>query len=171
MSMYPTIDEFECPRYKCKNCVHFKFVTPKNPCGCTHRFDHSKMEYAHPYFFSVPEKNGCICRDFEPDGSYPAAIPYWHGYDHYIEWQKRQDIEDYGGEERYNRLRPKNKLIGFELKQEPNVQYFVYLEDYTNGTMWDGNRLKAIEKRYYKITKTGAGLKWICEKIDGVEVK
>ena len=98
MSMYPTIDEFECSHYRCKNCIHFKFVTPQNPHGCTHRFDHAKMEYAHPWFVNVPEERGCICRDFEPNGGYPAAIPYWHGYDHYIEWRERQEVEDYGGE-------------------------------------------------------------------------
>lgn len=41
MSMYPTIDEFECPHYMCKNCIQFKFVTPQNPHECTHRFDHA----------------------------------------------------------------------------------------------------------------------------------
>lgn len=170
MSMYPTIDEFECPHYRCKNCIHFKFVTPQNPHGCTHRFDHAKMEYAHPWFVNVPEERGCICRDFEPNGGYPAAIPYWHGYDHYIEWRERQEVEDCGGEERYNRLKTQNNLIGFELKQEPDVRYYVRLEDYVNGTMWDDNRLKAVKKGYYKRTKSGFGYKWIREKIDGVEV-
>ena len=173
MSMYPTIDEFECPYYKCKNCIHFKFVTPQNPHGCTHRFDHAKMEYSHPWFVNVPEEGGRICRDFEPNDGYPAAIPYWHGYDHYIEWRERQEVEDYGdygGEERYNRLKTQNNLIGFELKQEPDVRYYVRLEDYVNGTMWNNNRLKAVQKRYYKRTKSGCGYEWIREKIDGVEV-
>lgn len=170
MCLYPTIDEFECPHYSCKDCAYFKLVTPQNPCGCNRRFDHSKMEYAHPWFNHSPEENGCICRDFEPDGSYPAGLAYWHGYDHYIEWKKRQDIEEYGSEEKYNRLKYRINLIGFELKQEPNARYYVCLEDYINGTMWDGNGLKAIEKRYYKQTKNGFGYKWIREEIDGVEV-
>lgn len=38
------------------------------------------------------------------------------------------------------------------------------------GTMWNGNKLKAVEKRYYKRTQSGFGYKWIIEKIDGVEV-
>lgn len=43
MNLYPTIDEFECPRYKCKDCIHFKARLPSNDYkGCTHRFDHSK---------------------------------------------------------------------------------------------------------------------------------
>ena len=86
MSMYPTIDEFECPRYKCKDCVHFKFVTPQNPHGCNRRFDHSKMEYAHPWFVNVPEERGFPCSDFEPNGSYLAALLYWHGFEHWREW-------------------------------------------------------------------------------------
>ena len=81
MSMYPTIDEFECPHYMCKNCIQFKFVTPQNPHECTHRFDHAIMEYAHPWFVNVPEERGYPCSDFEPDSSYPAALSYWHGFD------------------------------------------------------------------------------------------
>ena len=99
-----------------------------------------------------------------------VALTYWHGYDHYIEWQERQDIEDYGSEERYNRLKPQDIAIGFELKQEPNVRYYVRLEDYVNGTMWDGNRLKAVKKGYYKRARGGLGYKWVREEIDGVEV-
>jgi|SRR5699024_6930697 len=170
MSIYPTIDEFECPHYSCKDCSHFKFVTPQNPCGCNRRFDHSKMEYAHLWFVHVPEENGYICREFEPDGSYPAGLPYWHGYDHYVEWRKRQAIEEYGGEEKYNRFEHPEHLISFELKQEPDVRYYVRLEDYVDGTMWDGNKLKAVEKGYYKRTRSGFDYKWIHEKIDGVEV-
>lgn len=70
-------------------------------------------------------------------------------------------------------IRARNKspsLIGFELKQELNVRYYVRLEDYINGTMWDGNKLKAVEKGYYKQTRSGFGYKWIREKINGVEV-
>lgn len=168
--LYPTIDEFQCPDYRCKDCKHFRFVSPKNPHGCTHRFDHVIMEYAHPWFVNVPEERGYPCSDFEPDGSYPATLPYWHGFEHWREWKKRQEVEDYGGEERYNRLKTQNNLVGFELKQEPDVKYYVRLEDYVNGTMWDDNRLKAVQKRYYKRTKSGFGYKWIREKIDGVEV-
>ena len=165
MSMYPIIDEFECPCYFCKDCAHFKFITPQNLHGCTHRFDHSKMEFAHLWFNHFPEENGPACRDFQPNGLYKAALPYWHGFDHYLEWRRRQYIEDIG-EERYA-IRAKNKkppLIGFELKQEPNVRYYVRLEDYINGTMWDGNKLKAVEKGYYKRTKSDFDYKWIQEK-------
>lgn len=171
MCLYPTIDEFEAPCYHCKNCIHFKLIAPQNPNGCTYRFDHSKMEFAHLWFIHSPEENGPACRDFQPNGLYKAALPYWHGFDHYIEWRRRQYIEDIG-EERYA-IRAKNKkpsLIGFELKQEPNVRYYVRLEDYINGTMWDGNKLKAIEKGYYKQTRSGFGYKWIIEKINGVEI-
>ena len=87
-----------------------------------------------------------------------------------MEWRERQEVEDCGGEERYNRFKTQNNLIGFELKQEPDVKYYVRLEDYVNGTMWDDNRLKAVKKGYYKRTKSGFGYKWIREKIDGVEV-
>lgn len=168
--LYPTIDEFQCPDYRCKDCKHFRFVSPKNPHGCTHRFGHAIMEYAHLWFVNVPEERGYPCSDFEPDGSYPAALPYWHGFEHWREWKRRQEIEDYNGEERYNRLKPQNNLIGFELKQEPNVRYYVRLEDYVNGTMWDGNRLKAVKRGSYKRTKSGFGYKWIREEINGVEV-
>ena len=92
-NLYPTIDEFECPNYKCKDCINFKFCISGKDIGCNHRFDHMKMEYAHPWFVSHPQENGEICSDFEPDSLCKAALPYWHGIEHYIEWKKRQDIE------------------------------------------------------------------------------
>ena len=48
-----------------------------------------------------PKKRVSVKKKIEPNGGYPAAIPYWHGYDHYIEWRERQEVEDYGGEERF----------------------------------------------------------------------
>lgn len=171
MSMYPTIDEFECPRYKCKDCVHFKFVTPQNPHGCNRRFDHSKMEYAHLWFVNVPEERGFPCSDFEPNGSYLAALPYWHGFEHWREWMRRQNRED--------DPRPQDMIdrlnkgfvphIAFEPKGK-EIRYRVKLDDYIYGTMFEGNKLKAYEKVYYKRRKEGFGYKLVHEKIDGVEV-
>lgn len=57
--------------------------------------------------------------------------------------------------------------ITFEPKGE-EVRYRVRLEDYIYGTMFEGNKLKAYEKIYYKRTKEGFGYKLVHEKIDGV---
>lgn len=84
--------------------------------------------------------------------------------------RKDKPLKNMVGEEKYNRFKHPEPLIGFELKQEPDVRYYVRPEDYVNGTMWDGNKLKAVEKGYYKRTQNGFGYKWIREKIDGVEV-
>lgn len=167
--LYPTIDEFQCPAYRCKDCKHFKFTNSIDPHGCTHRFDHAKMEYAHPWFVNVPEERGTPCSDFEPNGLYPAALPYWHGYEHWREWMRRQSRED--------DPRPQEMIdklsegciphITFEPKGE-EVRYRVRLEDYVYGTMFEGNKLKAYEKIYYKKTKEGFGYKLTHEKIDGV---
>lgn len=166
--LYPTIDEFECPDYRCKDCKHFKFVG-KNPHGCTYRFDHAKMEYAHPWFEIVPEENGLACSDFEPDGSYPAALPYWHDFEHWKEWKSRQDREDDPRPQAMiDRLRKDcTPYISFEPKGE-DARYKVKLDDYVYGTMFDGNKLKAYEKVYYKRTQGGCGYKLVHEKIDGV---
>lgn len=169
--LYPTIDEFECPRYHCKNCKHFKFVTPNSPHGCTHRFDHAKLEYAHLWFISVPEERGCPCADFEPDGLYPAALPYWHGYEHWKEWKYRQDREDDPRpQEMIDRLNKNVRpYIAFEIKgDKTEARYLVDLDDYIYNTMFDGNKLKAFKKHYYKRTKEGFGYKLVKEEIDGV---
>lgn len=164
--LYPTIDEFECPRYKCKDCVYFKYCLPNNEnIGCSHRFDHRKMEYVHPWFVSSPEQYGPICSDFKPDGLYKAALPYWHGIEHYLEWKKRQDAELQGG-----KYHEKEVRIGFEIRSYPEERYYVKFDDYFYGKMWDGNKLKAFMKKYYKRTKDGFGYKLVTEYIDGVEV-
>lgn len=166
MNLYPTIDEFECPRYKCKDCIHFKARLPSNDYkGCTYRFDHSKMEYAHSWFVSCPEDYGPICSDFEPNGLYKAALPYWHGIAHYLEWRKRQDAELQGGEYHEKEVR-----IGFEISSHPEERYYVKFDDYFYGKMWEGDKLKAFMKKYYRRTKRGFGYELVTENIDGVIV-
>ena len=171
--LYPIIDEFQCPDYRCKDCKYFRFVSPKNPHGCTHRFDHAIMEYAHPWFVNVPEERGYPCSDFKPDGSYPAALPYWHGFEHWREWMNKQNREDDPRpQDMIDRLN-QNVIpyIAFEFKgDKEEARYRVALENYIYGTMFDGNKLKAFEKHYYKRTREGFGYKLVKEKIDGVVV-
>lgn len=170
--LYPTIDEFQCPNYKCKDCKHFKFVFSENPHGCTHRFDHTIMEYAHPWFVNVPEERGYPCSDFEPDGSYPAALPYWHGFEHWRAWKIKQHREDDPRpQELIDRLSEGYiPHISFELKGE-EARYRVNLEDYIFGTMFEGSKLKAYERICYKRTQKGLGYKLVREKIDGVDLE
>lgn len=59
--------------------------------------------------------------------------------------------------------------IAFEPKGK-EIRYRVKLDDYIYGTMFEGNKLKAYEKVYYKRRKEGFGYKLVHEKIDGVEV-
>ena len=170
MNLYPTIDEFACPHYKCKDCKYFKFAGPGG--GCDHRFNHDKMEYARPWFDNVPEENGYPCSDFEPDDMYPAALPYWHGYKHWREWMNRQNEEEWAEAGRvYKRIDDNEELIGFRLKQAPHEFYFVKLKDYIDGTMFDGNKLKAVKHHYYKRTKDAWGYKMIREDVDGVVIE
>lgn len=160
--LYPTIDEFQCPDYQCFDCKHFKYVTPKPPHGCTHRFDHAVMEYARPYFVSSPEKDGPPCSDFEPDGSYPAALPYWHGFEHWLEWKRRQNHE-------MHPLLKENPhpYVQFVFRgDKKEVRYKVALEDYIYGTMFEGDELKAYERSYYKMTRKGFGYKIVRERKD-----
>ena len=171
--LYPTIDEFECPNYKCKNCKYFKSAFKG---GCGHRIDFSKMNYAAPWFDCMPEEDGYPCKDFVPDGLYIAALPYWHGYDHWREWYNRQNEEEYAEAGRtYKRKSDDEELIGFRLKQSPNEFYYVRLSDYINGTMWDGNKLKAVKRQYYKrhkkVNEHDLGFELVREDIDGVVVE
>lgn len=176
--LFPTIDEFECPGYRCKDCVHFKYAYKG---GCNKRFNHSKMEYAHPWFVSSPEENGPICDDFEPDGLYKAAMPFWHGVEHYREWLHRQNIEDwnYAGLSEEKILAKLEGMkcrdfVGFELKQEENVRYYVPGHLYRSGKMFHNNKLLAVKKAYIKHGKVEFGIQLynrIEEDIDGVIVK
>ena len=51
------------------------------------------------------------------------------------------------------------------------MRYGVRLMDFVNGTMMDGDVLKAVEKTYYKQTREGFGYKLIRETIDGVNIR
>ena len=175
--LFPTIDEFECPHYKCMDCIHFKH---RHFGGCQHRFDNTKMQYAF-LFNSSQEEVGALCNDFEPNGIYKAAIPYWHGIKHYREWLHKQDVEDLKEcgwtEERINwkfECSKQRDFVIFELDQEPNVRYYVPGNLYRTGTMWDGNKLLAVKRGYYKRDSIKHGVrlyKWIKEDIDGVIVE
>ena len=62
-----------------------------------------------------------------------------------------------------------NTLIYFVLHGDASIRYGVPLMDFVNGTMIEGNRLKAVEKEYYrKSKKSPIGYELIHEPIDGV---
>ena len=172
--LYPSIDEVECPHYKCKDCKHYIPANVNHPHGCTHRYDHAKIELAHPWFDSFPYERVPPCSDFEPDGSYPALMPYWHGYEHWKEWLIRQNREDDPRPQEYVEEISKNfrPSISFMIKgDKTETIYSVDKDNYIYGTMFDGNKLKAFKKKYYKRTKEGFGYKLVEEEIDGVIIK
>jgi hypothetical protein len=61
-----------------------------------------------------------------------------------------------------------NKNIYFTLHDDTSIRYGVPLMDFVNGTMIENGLLKAIEKVYYKQTRTGFGYRLVREPIEGV---
>lgn len=64
------------------------------------------------------------------------------------------------------------KTISFFVNGDTDIKYMVKLMDFVNGTMFEGNKLKAIEKVYYKQDRNpkGFGYKLVREPVDGVYI-
>lgn len=148
-----------CPNYKCKDCKHFGNFTKGY---CNKRIDHKQIEFAVPWFKSSPEEVGFPCSEFEP-----SEIHVWDLKNYWTNW------ENWYADYKDTWLRGKdnsNKLCYFTLNGDRSVRYGVLISDYIYGTMIENNKLKAIEKMYYKRTKDGFGYKLIREKINGIDL-
>lgn len=155
------MEEYYCPNYKCHNCEHYGSF----PNYCQKRIDHKTIEFAVPWFVSCPSYNGHICSDFKPSLIHVYDLQnYWTNWESY--WADY--LENWFPY--YPKEKPEDKLIYFTLNGDKEIRYGVNLMDYINNSMIDGNRLKAVEKMYYKRTKDGFGYKLVREKIEGVEL-
>ena len=150
----------DCPNWGCKDCKHFKFA---HLGGCTKRVDHKKIEFAAPWFKSSKEEFGTPCCEFEP-----SEIHIWDLKNYWTNWENWWN--DYVDTWLNGHNPIGSKLVYFTINGDTSVWYGVPIENYIYGNMYEGNKLKAVEKMYYKRVKTGFGYKLIREKIKGVEL-
>ncbi len=149
-------------RYFCGDCVHWKLENGKH-CPCK-RLDHDAVKFAVPWFksYDANQHSGVICADFSPKPCKVWAVEHWTGFPAYWEGYVKEWLP-YGNT---------NTLVYFTLNGDTSIHYGVSLMDFVNGTMMEGNHLKAVEKIYYKKNrKTPYGHSLIREPIDGVEVQ
>lgn len=155
----------DCPNYRCKDCK-YKGTYPNY---CQHRVDHTNIEKAVPWFVSSPEESGIPCCDFEP-----SSIHVWDLKNYWIDWEHwwKDYLETWFPY--YPKEKPEDKLVWFTLHGDKDIEYGVPMMDYIYGTMYDGDILKAVKKRYYVRHNVNDGsfpyeLKY--EDINGVKYK
>ena len=143
--------ENDVNNFRCKDCKHIH--------SCP-RIDFAKINFAKPYFLSTAI-GPCPCSAFEPCDIHVQAKRRWKGF---WEWWPKfvEQWLPYGN----------TKILVYFIRHgDSSVRYGVPLMDYVNGNMFEGSRLKAVEKVYYKKTLgDGCGYKLIREKISGVEI-
>lgn len=151
----------DVPHYCCGDCIHHNWDRCRAwylPCK---RIDHDKIKFAKPWFavYDAHQFSGVICRDFEPkrtatDGTWTGFDDYWPAY--VEQWLPYGDTD---------------KLMYFTLGDCTDIRYGVPLMEFVNGTMLDGNKLKAVEKMWYQRKQNDPiGYKLTRREIDGVEV-
>lgn len=140
--------------YHCGSCKYF------HDCK---RIDHVILKFATPWFKSYDRNqfSGVICADFEPAQWCAYACQTWRGFEYY--WPRYV--------EQWLPYKNTNTLVYFTIQDNTSVRYGVRLMDFVNGTMMDGDVLKAVKKTYYKRTREGFGYKLIRETIDGVNIR
>lgn len=123
------------------------------------RIDNNLIQFYKPWFVSQPSRFHHICCDFQP-----------------IEWQKIiceewTSFEDYWPAyvEQWLPYSNTNKLDYFFINGDKTVAYGVPMLDVVYGRMFDGDKLLAVEKMYYKQSKKNPiGYVLVHEPIDGV---
>lgn len=144
----------EVDNYTCGCCKYFH--------NCK-RIDHETVRFAQPWFRSYDHNqfSGIVCSDFEPAEFCVHACKVWVDFDYY--WPRYV--------EQWLPYKDTNKLVYFTLHGDTSIRYGVPLMDFVNGTMIEGNTLKAVIKKYYKQTRSGTGYKLIREEINGVTIQ
>jgi hypothetical protein len=143
--------DYEPENYRCSHCEHYKK-------DCL-RVDGVTVDFSKPWFKSQSDC-GCVCCDFELKDCMVYAKQNWVDFDTYF----KEYVEN------WLPYKNTNKLIYFVLNGDSSVRYGVPLLDYVYGRMRDGDKLNAVEKMYYKQTRSGFGYTLIRESIDGVNL-
>lgn len=139
----------DVPNYHCRDCIHFR--------QCK-RIDHTVVKFAVPWFKTYDGDFHIVCSDFTPRWQAPDYP--WTGFEDYWKVYVEQWLP-------YSNT---NIRVYFTIHGDASIRYGVPLMDYVNGSMFDGNILKAVEKMYYKQVRTGFGYRLIREPIEGVMI-
>lgn len=153
--------QHDVPNLHCGNCKFFKVDADRNESSCK-RIDHKTIQFGRPWFksYDCHQHTGTICSDFLPANWCISIKNEWKGFDYF--WPNYvQQWLPYGNIE---------MLIPFFANGDTDNKYMVPLMEFVNGTMLDGNKLKAVQKVYYKRDNdpNGYGYKLVKEPIDGV---
>lgn len=147
--------------FHCGNCKYFRVDADWNESVCK-RIDHKHIQFYRPFFksYDCNQNSGVVCSDFIPAARCVNAAKEWKGFEEYWEnyveqWLPYSDT---------------NVTISFYLNGNTDESYQVKLLDFVYGNMFEGNKLKAVSKQYYKrcSNPNGCGYKLITEPIDGV---
>lgn len=141
----------EVEHYRCRDCIHF------HDCK---RIDHKTIKFAVPWFKSYDGDYWVVCSDFRPAAYMKYANAHWTCFEDYWKGYVEQWLP-------YSNI---NVNVYFTLHNDTSIRYGVPLMDFVNGTMIEGDILKAVEKMYYKQTRSGFGYKLIRESINGVKI-
>lgn len=151
----------EIDHYHCGDCKYFKVDADWSESTCK-RIDHKTIQFGKPWFksYDCNQHSGVICSDFIPAEWNTNAIKNWKGFEEY--WGNYVD--------QWLPYRNTDILIPFIINGDTSCRYMVKLMDFMNGTMMDGDKLKAVEKMYYKRDRNpkGFGYKLIREPVNGV---
>ena len=107
------------------------------------------------YFFCYPHKRQhcTICRDFEPREDCVYASHYYRGFD---AWRKAVERETV--------CKHPDVIVTLKQEHDDERRFYVDYDDFVNGTMFDGNRLKAKAVGYTAIDrKSPTGYKAVKE--------
>lgn len=144
--------DYEPEKYNCRSCKYFEN-------GCK-RVDGKKVNFAkNP--FSCQAYGLYVCCDFELKDNRVYSKRNWIDFETYF----KEFLEVW-----FHR-NPATTKVYFVLNGNEEIRYGVLLKDYIYNNMYVGNKLKVVEKMYYKKTHTGFGYKLIREKINGVTIK
>lgn len=154
----------EVDNYHCGSCKYFKVNADREESTCK-RIDHKKIQFTIPWFksYDCGQFSGVVCSDFIPADWHIDAVKNWTTFEEYWDnfveqWLPYCDMDT---------------LYYFTINGDKDMRYGIPLRDYVYGTMWEGNKFKAVEKVYYKKDKDskGSGRKIVRERIDGVIIE
>ena len=154
----------EVPNLRCGDCEYFLVnADMDNVESKCKRIDHKKIQFAVPFFksYDCNQFSGCICSDFKPNEHRKHTCENWTNFEDYWKLYVEQWLP-------YQNM---NKNKGFVLNRNTEVRYYVPLLKFVYGDMFQGGKLMAVEKVYYKRCNTGCGYKLVREKINGIEVE
>lgn len=155
------VEEYD--NYCCGDCAHWKVGDCGKHLPCK-RIDHDTVKFATPWFHSYNgnQHSGCICSDFQPAAWNRSAVMRWPGFEAY--WKSYVEY--------WLPYKNTDTTVSFTLHGDTSVWYRVPLMEFVNGTMIEGNRLKAVEKVYYKKDRNSPyGYALVREAIDGVDIR